>query len=184
MTAREKSLWLRVAALVALIYSTLYVVRGPIDLLRQRGLLRPTVALVFLLAALWIAAIVWRRRPGRRELLVLAIFALPFAWFLWALERPEERLHLLEYGLLGGLIYLALLERTGCGGDSSRPVALWVPVAAVLLTALLGWLDEGIQYLLPNRFYDLRDVGLNAVAALLAVGAMYAVGVARRRALV
>lgn len=184
MTAREKGLWIRAAAFVLLIYSTLYIVRGPIEYLRARGALEITVGLVFLAAAAWLARAIWRRRPGRRETVALAVFAALFLWFLWTTERPEERLHLLEYGLLAGLIYAALLERTGHSarsGETARPVALWVPVAAIVLTALAGWLDEGIQYLLPNRFYDLRDVGLNLAAAALAVGATYSAGVARRR---
>ena len=32
---------------------------------------------------------------------------------------------------------------------------------------MLGWLDEGFQSILPNRIYDLRDVGSNALAASL-----------------
>lgn len=180
MTAREKALWLRAAAVVALIYSTLYLARFLIDYLRERGLLRLAVGLAFFAAALWLLDAIRRRRPGRREIAVLALAALPFAGLFLVLERAEERLHLLEYGLLGGLVYAALLERTGSGGDSRRPVALWVPVAATVITGLAGWLDEGIQYLLPNRYYDLRDVALNVGAAVLAVGAMYVAGIARR----
>lgn len=180
MTGREKGLWLRAAGLVALIYSTLYLVRGPIEFLRERNLLRLTVGLIFLLAAVWLAGVIWRRRPGRRELVVLALFALLFAGIFRWMERPEERLHLIEYGLLAGLIYAALLERTGSAQDHRRPVALWVPLAAIAMASLAGWLDEGIQHLLPNRHYDLRDVAFNAVAAMLAVGAMYSTGVARR----
>ncbi len=33
----------------------------------------------------------------------------------------------------------------------------------------LGWIDEGIQSLLPNRVYDMRDVGVNAIAALMTI---------------
>lgn len=180
MTAREKGLWLRAAGLVALIYSTLYLVRAPIDFLRERNLLRVTVGLIFVLAALWLGRAIWRRRPGRREVAVLLAAAVPLVALLAALERPEERLHLLEYGLLGALVYAALLERTHSLGDSGRPVALWVPLAAVVVAGTCGWVDEGIQYLLPNRHYDLRDVVLNLGAAALAVGAMHAAGVARR----
>jgi len=91
---------------------------------------------------------------------------------------PEERFHLLEYGLLGGLVYAALLERR-------RPAAgmRWSASSAalaVVLTGAAGWADEGIQYLLPNRHYDWIDVGLNVLAAILAVGALAALAEARR----
>jgi len=32
------------------------------------------------------------------------------------------------------------------------------------LAAATGYVDEAIQYFLPNRVYDLRDVGFNALA--------------------
>ena len=44
-----------------------------------------------------------------------------------------------------------------------------------------GWLDEGIQWLLPGRVYDLRDVGFNALAAAMAVFGRLALAWARRR---
>jgi VanZ family protein len=59
-----------------------------------------------------------------------------------------------------------------------------VPTPAVLaigVTALIGWLDEGIQALLPNRFYDIQDVGFNALAALMAIVASLALEWARGR---
>lgn len=47
-------------------------------------------------------------------------------------------------------------------------------------TALLGWCDEGIQAILPGRVYDLRDVGINALAGFMAVTASLALARARR----
>jgi len=41
-----------------------------------------------------------------------------------------------------------------------------------VLTVAAGWFDEGIQYLLPERYYDLRDVAFNAAAGALAVIAL------------
>ena len=49
-----------------------------------------------------------------------------------------------------------------------------------VLTGLAGWLDEGIQPLRPNRHYDWVDVGLNLLAALLAVAAVAGLAEARR----
>ena len=49
------------------------------------------------------------------------------------------------------------------------------------MTALLGWLDEGIQALLPNRVYDAFDVFVNALSALMAIAASLAIAWARRR---
>ena len=58
---------------------------------------------------------------------------------------------------------------------SASQAALGVAVAGAA-----GWADEGIQFLLPNRYYDWRDVGLNLLGAVLAVGAAAALAEARR----
>ena len=39
--------------------------------------------------------------------------------------------------------------------------------ATVGLAASVGLLDEAIQYLLPNRFGDIRDVGFNLLAGVM-----------------
>lgn len=88
---------------------------------------------------------------------------------------PLGRTHLFEYGLLAVLIYEALVERKR--HDRSVPAPA---VSAVLITALLGWIDEGVQAFLPNRVYDLRDVGVNALAGLVATMARIALAWARR----
>jgi hypothetical protein len=41
-----------------------------------------------------------------------------------------------------------------------------------LFVAAAGWIDEGIQALLPSRYYDLRDVAFNAAAGLMALAAI------------
>ena len=91
LTAREQRLWIASAALLALIYSTLYVVRGPIEFLRAQGLLSLTVSAVFVVVAVVVGRILWRLRPGPRELAVLALFALLYLWALAVTRRPEER---------------------------------------------------------------------------------------------
>jgi VanZ family protein len=45
-------------------------------------------------------------------------------------------------------------------------------LASALFTLAAGWIDEGIQGLLPTRFYDLRDVAFNAAAGVLALVAL------------
>ncbi len=101
------------------------------------------------------------------------------AVYLWAIvriESPEERTHLIEYSLVAILIYQALIESKSNG----RKVPS-LAVLAIVVTALLGWLDEGFQAILPNRVYDIRDVGFNALAGLMAVIASLALARVRRR---
>ena len=175
---RERRLWLWAAALIVAIYASLYSVRPVADWLRDRNLLRLAIAGLFVLAAAAVLRWCLARSPRWREIGVLAAFAVLYLLVLWPIRMPEERFHLLEYGLLAGLVYAALLERerpgAGLRWSASRATL------AVMVTGAGGWLDEGIQYLLPNRHYDWVDVGLNLLAAVLAVGAMAASAEARR----
>ncbi len=100
------------------------------------------------------------------------------------MEVPQERLHLVEYGALALLVRAAVAESVAVRalGERVTSVDIW----ALGAVTLIGWLDEAVQGILPNRMYDLRDVGFNAFAAALALVAAAAlravtVGVERRR---
>lgn len=144
------------------IYSTLYVARHITEAFREAGLLREMVATAFVLAALAVVTLIMRnptlRRP-RVVMLMLAAAAL-YAAVIWPMSSPVEMLHFLEYGAVGVLAFLSTSERW------STPKRF---LFAALFTLAAGWVDEGIQALLPNRFYDLRDVGSDALAGLMAI---------------
>ena len=177
-SSSERRLWLWAGGLLLAIYASLYSVRPVAEWLRDRGLLSLSIGLLFLGVAALVVRWCLARSPGRREIAVLAVFAMVYLAVLWPVRMPEERFHLLEYGLFAGLVYAALLERRLPGGGMrwSAPSA----ALATLLTGVAGWIDEGIQYLLPNRHYDWLDVGLNLLAAVLAVAALAALAEARR----
>ena len=165
-SSREKRLWLWATVVVVIIYSTLGLARQAVMLFRGTNLLRVVVAAVLLGAAALIVARMVRGGAGWRELLVVGASGLVYLLILWWMERPEERLHLLEYGVVAALIYWALVERR----ENGRSLPMSPAWMAILITAALGWIDEGIQELLPTRVYDLRDVAFNAAAGVLAVG--------------
>jgi hypothetical protein len=77
-----------------------------------------------------------------------------FTLKLW--RNPEEAVHFLEYGLLGYLLFRALSLTIR---DSS------IYPTAFLIGALVGIGDEILQWVMPNRYWDFRDAGLNALAA-------------------
>jgi 4-amino-4-deoxy-L-arabinose transferase-like glycosyltransferase len=184
-SARERRLWVMAGSCLLLIYSSLYIVRPLTEWLRAANLLRLAVGASFLLAAVWVGLALLRKRPGWRVWMALGGIALGYVLLLSRFELPEERLHFLEYGIVGGLVYTALLERQRAtsvgsaepsgGGSKLRPAVL-----AFLITGAAGWIDEGIQEILPNRFYDLRDVAMNAAAGALAVFSIWIVGLATR----
>lgn len=82
-------------------------------------------------------------------------------------EIPQERTHLIEYGVVAALIYQALLERTRQGYKVPYPAIL-----AILITGIAGGIDEGIQKILPNRVFDFRDILFNFLAGILSVGSI------------
>jgi hypothetical protein len=177
-SGRERRLWTWAVGLILAIYASLYSVRPVAEWLRDHNLLRLAISGMFLVVAAIVLRWCLARSLGRREIAVLALFAVLYLMVLWPIRMPEERFHLLEYGLFAVLVYAALFERRRPGAGlrwSAAPAAL-----AVLLAGLAGWVDEGIQHLLPNRQYDWMDVGLNVLAAVLAVGALAALAEARR----
>jgi VanZ family protein len=86
----------------------------------------------------------------------LVLISATYVYFtikLWA--NPEEAVHFIEYGLLGFFLFRALRHYIG---DKS------VYFAAFLLGTLVGTFDEILQWIVPGRYFDLRDVGLNALS--------------------
>ncbi|MGI9625923.1 MAG: VanZ family protein [Longimicrobiales bacterium] len=174
-SARERRLWLWTLVVLGAIYSTLSPAQEVAAGLRERNLLGVTTTAVLLLGGV-IVAVLWARTlPGRAEIgAALGVLAV-YLTTLVRMPFPEARSHLFEYGLVAVLIYHALQERRQNGRRVPAPALL-----SLLATALLGWLDEGIQALLPNRVYDLVDVGQNAAFATMAIAATVVIGWARR----
>ena len=104
------------------------------------------------------------RRPS--SYFLLAVILALYVREMVVLSIPEERLHLIEYGLLAFLVYRAL---------ALDMKDRWAFPGALLITFLIGWGDEGIQYLLPNRYYQFKDVCLNGVSAALGLALVYVV---------
>jgi hypothetical protein len=172
---RERRLWLWTLAVMVAIYSTLGPARTLVDALRERNLLQVSFALVLLLLVAAIARQLVKRRPGWSEIGVALGVALAYLVMFLRMGSPEERTHLIEYGIVAALIHQALLERVRHGRRVPAPAAL-----TVALTALLGLLDEGIQAMLPSRVFDLRDVGFNALAGFMVIVARLAMAPQRR----
>lgn len=173
---RERRLWLAALATVAAIYSTLGLAGKLAATLRESQLLTAAFVLAFLLVLAAVGGSALVRRAGRYELWALVGIVAVYGMVVVRMGLgPEERTHLFEYLLVAVLIHQALGERAKNGRRVWAPGAL-----TVILTALVGWLDEGIQALLPTRVYDLRDVGFNALAGLMAVTARAGLARARR----
>ena len=176
-TPLERRLWLAVGIAVSLLLAALYPLQFVLDALRARSLLRLTIAALFLACAAAVVGALARNRAPLLAWLVVALAGTVYAALALAMEVPQERLHLVEYGALALLLRAAIAEsvlRRPAGRRVSN-VDVWALGAATAI----GWIDEGVQGILPNRIYDLRDVAFNALAAALALVA----GAAVRRAM-
>ena len=74
-------------------------------------------------------------------------------------EVPADVIHLVEYVILSVLVYRALLHRIQ---DHS------IYFVATLIVAMIGTLEECIQWIVPSRVFDLRDIRTNIIAGGLA----------------
>lgn len=158
------------------IFSTLGLTRSIVGFLAAEGLLAVAYIFGLLLVLATIGTLGLKTRPRGAEigigLGIAAVYLLVFV----RMTIPEERTHLIEYGVLAAFVYEALQERASQGKRVPAPALL-----ALAITAFLGLLDESVQAILPNRVYDIRDVGFNALAGLMAIGASLALAWARRR---
>lgn len=172
---RERRLWLWTLAMMVAIYSTLGPARTLANALRERNLLAVSFLIVLLVLLGGIAYSWVKKWPDWREIGVVVAVAFAYLMVGFRIDSWEERTHLIEYGIVAALIHEALLERARNGPHVPVPAIL-----AVVATALLGFLDEGIQLMLPGRVFDFRDVFFNAFAGFMVIAARLAIGPQRR----
>ena len=165
---RERRLWMALVIVLAAIYATLGQAPAIVAALGEGILNSVGNNLVFAIIVILVVVPVFfiDKRLAREEIAVgfgiLTVYLL--AWL--RLGSWEERTHLFEYALVAALIHEALLERRDNGRRMPAPTVL-----ALLISLLLGVLDEGIQHLLPNRVFDPVDVAFNSLAAVMIIGA-------------
>ncbi|MEO5894409.1 MAG: VanZ family protein [Vicinamibacterales bacterium] len=127
------------------------------------------LALVLLLAALVAAFLrIRERRLARYGAIVAAVALAGIYSTINAGELPEsnavERFHFIEYGLITFLFYRAWL-----------PLADGAVVVLPLLAGLIvGTAEEWLQWFIPNRVGELRDIFLNAAA--IVCGLLFSAG--------
>lgn len=137
--------------------------------LRYLGWLAAALALAGLVA--FGAAVVRIREHRALRYTLLALAAGMIAWQVatWGIGEAEvdvvERVHLVQFGLLGALFERAFRARHGNA---------LLPVLTLLAVGLAGVFDEWVQWLTPVRVGDGRDVLLNLWAGVIG----YLIGVA------
>lgn len=117
------------------------------------------LAVAFMAATLlmFVLAMRWALKNHGAKIFWHLLWLIPlFVIYPLSLHIVEERLHFI---LFGGLGFVSLL--------------LWRPLPGLLLCCLAAGGDELLQWFLPSRVGDWRDVGFNLLACL--GGAAFAV---------
>ncbi|MBK18239.1 MAG: hypothetical protein CMM52_05315 [Rhodospirillaceae bacterium] len=155
--------WLYVALCAATIFATVPFGRLLTDYINEYFDDWIFIALVVVVFVLTIAAIVrfliLNRGATFWSYFWLAVISIIFCSYAYSLrDNAVETLHFIEYGLLGVLIYRALSHRV-------RDLSIYP--ATLCIGFVIGVLDEGIQWMTPQRVWDMRDIALNSTAVVL-----------------
>ena len=90
-----------------------------------------------------------------------AFFFSMFVLFGMTAKHAPEKIHLLMYFVLGLFIYRSLI--------TLMRSTLRVYLTIAVLCLIVGVADEAVQYVLPSRVFDVRDIIFNAAGGLLSV---------------
>jgi len=118
--------------------------------------LLPNPGLIFYIGSILVVGIYFiyfARLKILPTLLSLPIFLLA-GYFMLSLKLVEERVHILEFMALGFL-----------GGADRK-----LKIHPLLLVFFVSFIDEGFQYILPGRVFDLRDILHDLLGGLLGLG--------------
>jgi hypothetical protein len=145
---------------VGVIYATLPIMRPILNFLKGTlgEAFSPAVYVFLFFVALGIIFLFLTHRRGWKSLVLLCGILGVTAYILPSIKYPEERVHFLEYAVLGVLLYFALRKNI-----QGRGVFLFIPA----FVFLIGLGDEIIQGILPNRVYQFTDVLLNFFGGIL-----------------
>ena len=102
----------------------------------------------FLMLSVWI----YKKKYKLNQFVFIISPLLLLTYLSLSLDVWVERIHFIEYAVLGLLISRAVNVRTLHG-----------IIATCSLITLIGVVDEIIQWFLPNRVGDMRDVFMNSV---------------------
>ena len=105
----------------------------------------------FLMLSVWI----YKKKYKLNQFVLIISPLLLLTYLSLSLDVWVERIHFVEYAVLGLLISRAVNVRTLHG-----------IIYTGCLVTLIGAVDEIIQWFLPNRVGDMRDVFMNSVGGL------------------
>ena len=154
----KNRLWVLIVVYVLFIYVSLPFFPAFISTLRGffskelLNLLSLTLSIsFFLILSVWI----YKKKYKLNHFILIISPLLLLIYLSLSLDVWVERIHFVEYAVLGLLISRAVNVR-----------ALSGIIYTGCLVTLIGSVDEIIQWFLPNRVGDMRDVFMNSVGGL------------------
>ena len=157
---RRCGAWAQAILYIGFVYATIPLMPEVWKILNEytQGAIRYAGVLVVVLVCIAILVRIWQRVRASHWKPYVAL-GLIFLVYVYVLNKyttfPAERLHLVEYGFVGYFFFKALRL------DLSERSAYLV---SFVLTVIVGFGDESIQWILPQRFFELKDVQLNALS--------------------
>ncbi len=119
------------------------------------------IGLIILFSALAFLIFVFKNHPNIKKNLAIVLFLAIGIILSWQIKMPAERIHILEYGILGWFANRDLtVENKKCRGF----------IFAWLLIITVGIFDEAFQKILPYRVGDSRDIFFNNLGGLWGIG--------------
>ncbi|MEE2752823.1 MAG: VanZ family protein, partial [Candidatus Latescibacterota bacterium] len=173
--AEHTKLWGIVAIYTGLIYVTLSIAPelwGNLFRLTHGRInyIVPVIAVGF---SLWVMFRIASLKLGIVAVICTVVIAAVYVSLMtWLSQSPAERFHLAEYGLLSLLTYRA----SRLDLDHAKAVVFGLLVASVLGTG-----DEMIQWTLPTRVFEWKDVWLNVFSSCLGMALVVTLKLSDRR---
>ncbi|MCY4232287.1 MAG: VanZ family protein [Bacteroidetes bacterium] len=164
VSKREIRLWVIACLCVLTIYSTLTIARDWLLLIESFGWGLILFVLVSTSVLVFVVTQGLRSLPKVKEILVSIVTVVIYWLVISEIDHPEERVHVIIYGIVAFVIHAALIERSIHG--KKIPLINLVVIGAV---AVIGTIDEIIQIGLSDRVFDIHDIWYDVLAAVLAV---------------
>jgi len=109
-----------------------------------------------IIAVIWIIRLRIYEKPV--QMIVLVLTSACYIYFILRLELVVERIHYIEYGLVTILAFRAIAPLFPNSGAF---------ILSLMYVIALGTFDEGVQWILPTRVGEIRDVWINLTAGFL-----------------
>lgn len=104
--------------------------------------------------------LIFKNSPGFIKGSILVILAISGLAITWYIKIPEEKIHILEYAILG---WFAARDFT-IKNRKAKGFAL-----SFLFCIAVGFFDEIFQAVLPYRFFQWRDIAFNSLGGFWGV---------------